>query len=119
MCVQDAADITAVLVHRRVHSDHAPWMGGRSPSRRVPSSATRTTADRAWLRSDGPAVKYISSAPGTGGSHSRARWPRSPACDNALGDFDYLIDQVLVHDALPQGLDGPNDSEQTLPVKQI
>ena len=43
----------------------APWMGGSSPSRSVPSSPTRTTAAAAWLRSEGPAVKYISSAPGT------------------------------------------------------
>ena len=43
----------------------APWMGGRSPSSRVPSSPIRTTAEAGWSRSDGPAVKYISSAPGT------------------------------------------------------
>src|ERR1039458_8953821 len=43
----------------------APWMGGSSPSSSVPSSPTRTTAPAAWLRSDGPAVKYISAAPGT------------------------------------------------------
>ena len=43
----------------------APWMGGSSPSRRVPSSPIRTTAETGWFRSDGPAVKYISSDPGT------------------------------------------------------
>src|SRR5512146_2002858 len=43
----------------------APWIGGSSPSSRVPSSPTRTTAETGWPRSDGPAVKYISSAPGT------------------------------------------------------
>ena len=43
----------------------APWIGGSSPSSRVPSSPTRTTAEAGWPRSDGPAVKYISSAPGT------------------------------------------------------
>ena len=43
----------------------APWIGGSSPSSRVPSSPTRTTAEAGWPRSDGPAVKYISWAPGT------------------------------------------------------
>jgi len=43
----------------------APWIGGSSPSSKVPSSPTRTTADAGWSRSEGPAVKYISSAPGT------------------------------------------------------
>ena len=43
----------------------APWIGGSSPSSSVPSSATRTIADAGWSRSDGAAVKYISSAPGT------------------------------------------------------
>ena len=43
----------------------APWMGGSSPSSSVPSSPTRTTAEAGWSRSDGPAVKYISAAPGT------------------------------------------------------
>src|ERR1019366_3044697 len=43
----------------------APWMGGNSPSSRMPSRPTRTTADGAWPRSDGPPVKYISFAPGT------------------------------------------------------
>src|SRR5277367_1034979 len=43
----------------------APWIGGRSPSSRAPSSPTRTTAEAGWPRSEGPAVKYISSSPGT------------------------------------------------------
>src|SRR5690348_95464 len=43
----------------------APWIGGSSPSSKVPSSPIRTTADAGWSRSEGPAVKYISSAPGT------------------------------------------------------
>jgi hypothetical protein len=43
----------------------APWIGGSSPSSRVPSSPTRTTAEAGWPRSEGPAVKYISSAAGT------------------------------------------------------
>src|SRR5580700_1684673 len=43
----------------------APWIGGSSPSSRVPSSDTRTTAEAGWPCSDGPAVKYISCAPGT------------------------------------------------------
>ena len=43
----------------------APWMGGSSPSSKVPSRPTRTTAEAGWSRSEEPAVKYISAAPGT------------------------------------------------------
>ncbi len=43
----------------------AALIGGSSPSISVPSSLTRTTASAGWSRSDGPPVKYISSAPGT------------------------------------------------------
>src|SRR3954454_23364695 len=42
----------------------APWIGGRSPSRSVPSRPTRTTASSGWSRNEVPAVKYISSEPG-------------------------------------------------------
>ncbi len=38
------------------------WIGGSSPSSKVPSSPTRTTAETGWFRGEEPAVKYISCA---------------------------------------------------------
>jgi hypothetical protein len=48
-----------------MHAHHGALDRGSSPSSKVPSSPTRTTAEAGWSRSEGPAVKYISSAPGT------------------------------------------------------
>src|SRR6202451_3001398 len=77
----------------------APWMGGRSPSSRVPSSPTRTTMEAGWSRSEGPAVKYISSAPGT----------RTLALPCPFAEIAPLATtrpaKIVVHDAPPRNRD--------------
>jgi len=117
MCVQDAADITrSWYIAVCIATTGLGWAEGHP--REGSSSATRTTADRAWLRSDGPAVKYISSAPGPE-AHIPVPLAEIARLRQRAGDFDYLIDQVLVHDALPQALTAQTTQNQTLPVKQI
>lgn len=65
MSVQHAAHVGAVGVHCRVHGDHRALDRRQVTFQEGPSRPIRTTADEAWFLRDGPAVKYISCAPGT------------------------------------------------------
>jgi len=101
--VQDTTNVVVVRVHCGMHGDDRALNWWQLTSRSTPSSPTRTTAEAAWFRSDGPAVNTSPVLREPSDSRCRVRCRNRPARYHPLCDVDHLIDQVLVH-ATPMSL---------------
>jgi hypothetical protein len=103
MGVQHAADIGMVGVHRGVHGDHGALDGRQVTLQQRPIQPNPYDHGGRMVSQEGPAVKYISSAPGTRtltlpcpfaeiAPLATTRWAMSATCR-----------QLFIHDELPSG----------------